>query len=456
MKLRILIVEDQYIEANNLKGVLTNAGYAVCTLARTVEEALQVCANESPDLVLIDIILHGRLTGIDLARALQQKDIPFIFLSANSNEQIFNEAKETTPYGFLVKPFRKKDVLAMVDIASYTHKHRTALTHIKQNPQETGAGSLVGDPFDLIIGNSQSIKEATELCKIVAPTDTTVLILGESGTGKELIAKMIHHFSDRSQKPLVVVNCATLNAYLTESALFGHEKGAFTGANEKRIGKFEEAEGGTIFLDEIGELTPELQIKFLRVLQEMEIEPISGKKKKIDVRVIAATNKNLEAEVAAGTFRMDLFYRLNVFLIDLPPLRERLKDIPLLAMHFLKFYANKNKRKVSGFSPAAIEMLKNHHWPGNVRELENLIARSVLMCQGEIIEEIKISNYKSEKAVSNKSKDEFDRELIVNALTKCKWKIYGPGGAGEMLQMNSSTLRSQMKKLGIERYTIGE
>ena len=181
--------------------------------------------------------------------------------------------------------------------------------------------------------------------------------------------------------------------------------------------------------------------------------------KKINVRVIAATNKNLEAEIANGSFRADLFYRLNVFPIDLPPLRERLKDIPLLAMHFLKYYANKNKRSISGFAPGAMETLKSYHWPGNVRELENLVARSVLLCTGQTIEEIKISNFKTPilkfDALNSKSKEEHDRQFILEVLNKCKWKIYGPGGAAEILQMNSSTLRSQMKKLGIERYING-
>ena len=259
----------------------------------------------------------------------------FVYLSANSNRQILEEAKSTKPYGFMVKPFRAKDVLIMLDVALYLHKHRLTEKINVSSPQK--AVPVVLPPeFSHLVGKSQKFLETLEQAKMVGPTDTSVLILGESGTGKELIAHSIHKVSARRYKPFVVVNCGTLPANLIESDLFGHEKGSYTGAVTKREGKFELADGGTIFLDEIGELPLELQVKFLRVLQEREIEPIGGKPRKINVRVLAATNKDLEEEVAAGRFRIDLYYRLNVFPLLLPPLRERKEDIPLLANYFLK------------------------------------------------------------------------------------------------------------------------
>jgi two-component system, NtrC family, response regulator HydG len=247
-----------------------------------------------------------------------------------------------------------------------------------------------------------------------------------------------------------------LPANLIESELFGHEKGAFTGASEKRIGKFEQADGGTVFLDEIGELPLDLQVKFLRVLQEKEIEPIAGKKKSINVRVIAATNRNLVDEMASGRFRMDLYYRLNVFPIILPPLRERKEDIIVLAEHFLKLSASKEHKIISGFSDQVVKDLTGYSWPGNIRELENIIERSVLLSTGRIITSVSIPNEKPASNLENytgriKTMTENERDHILSALEMCNWKIYGEGGAAEMLDINGNTLHSRMKKLGIEK-----
>ena len=285
------------------------------------------------------------------------------------------------------------------------------------------------------------------------------MILGESGTGKELVAHTIHEASKRKSKPLVVVNCGALPANLIESELFGHEKGAFTGAFEKRIGKFEQADGGTIFLDEVGELPMDTQAKFLRVLQEKEVEPIGGKSKKVDVRIIAATNRNLEEGVASGGFRMDLFYRLNVFPISVPPLRERKEDILLLADHFLKKIAEDEGKIIEGFSLDVINKMENYHWPGNIRELEKLIRRTVLLTTTNIVNEfyhhpetIKVTTA-TEKL---KSITENERDHIIAALKSCNWKVYGPGGAAELLNIHVSTLNSRMKKLGIEKNRISK
>jgi two-component system, NtrC family, response regulator HydG len=452
MKIKVLIVEDQFIEANNLRIILKKAGYGVCTLARSVPEALQILDEERPEMVLLDIYLDGPQTGIDLAYMLREKKIAYVFLSANSNKQILDAAKATNPYGFLVKPFREKDVLIMLEVALYAHQQKTATQYLAAKPVAASAGK---DLFPQIIGHSKKLQEVLDLAKIVGPAETSVLILGESGTGKELIAQAIHQVSNRRNRKLVVVNCGALPASLIESELFGHERGSFTGASEKRIGKFEEADGGTIFLDEIGELPLDLQVKFLRVLQQKEVEPLGGKKKSINVRVIAATNRNLEEEMASGHFRMDLYYRLNVFPILLPPLRDRKEDIPDLANYFIRLYAQKENKVINGLSDEAIKSMQNYYWPGNIRELENLMERSVLLTNGRIITSVpipvSIKNGAHTLKTGLKTMTENERDHILAALEMSEWQIYGEGGAAEMLDINGSTLHSRMKKLGIEK-----
>ena len=454
MKIKILIVEDVYIEANNLRLMLENAGYLVCPIARSVPEALNIIKKQQPDLVLLDIYLEGNLTGIDLAGTLRDKNIAFVFLSANSNKQILDAAKSTKPYGFLVKPFRKKDVLVMLDVAWYLHQQNQESIRNKQH--ECSLDLLPGNGFQDIIGESKSFLDALDNVRIVGSSDTSVLILGESGTGKELIAQAIHRISHRKEKPLIVINCAVLPASLIESELFGHEKGSFTGATDKRIGKFEQADGGTVFLDEIGELPMDLQVKFLRVLQEKEIDPIGGKKRKINVRVIAATNRNLEEEMAAGRFRMDLYYRLNIFPISLPPLRERKEDILPLAKHFLNLYARKENKTITGLADHIIKAMLDYSWPGNIRELENLMERSVLLANGPVVNFLQLPTVQKKESPADiegriKTMDENERDHILAVLEKCNWKIFGEGGAAEILKMNAWTLNSRMKKLEIEK-----
>ncbi|HWV73936.1 MAG TPA: sigma-54 dependent transcriptional regulator [Pseudosphingobacterium sp.] len=451
MNTKILIVEDQFIEADNLRGILRGAGYFVCKIARSVPEALQIIEDEKPRLVLLDIYLKGPLTGIDLAKTLRERNIAFVFLSANSNKQTLDAAKATRPYGFLVKPFREKDVLVMLDIAWYLHRQDQGLTETSKDIRQHTKPA----DFKEIIGGSKCMVEVMKNVNIVGISDISVLILGESGTGKELIAQSIHRLSERKQKPFVAVNCAALPSNLIESELFGHEKGAFTGAAEKRIGKFEQGNEGTIFLDEIGELPLDLQVKLLRVLQEKEIESIGGKTRKIDVRIITATNRNLEEEVAAGKFRLDLYYRINIFPILLPPLRERKDDIVALANHFVNIYARKEKKDIKGMADHVIQSMLNYNWPGNIRELENAIARAVLLTNGPIVNSITLSGpNKKTDAVSNgriKSLVDNERDHILYALEQCSWKIYGEGGAAELLELHPSTLNSRIKKLGIEK-----
>lgn len=310
--------------------------------------------------------------------------------------------------------------------------------------------------FTHFVKTSQTMSEVLEKVQIVGQSDTTVLILGESGTGKELAARAIHCCSARKNKPLVVVNCAALPFELVESTLFGHERGAFTNAFQKRIGKFELASGGTIFLDEIGEMAPDLQVKLLRVLQEQEIEPIGGKVQKINVRIIAATNRKLDEEVAAGRFRLDLYYRLNVFPIELPPLRNRKADIVPLADHFLKKLSKREGKLIEGFSPAAIGMMLEYPWPGNVRELENIIERSVLLCDSRVIGSLPLPVFRRgvslcEEEAPVKTMQENEREHVLSVLRRCNWKVSGPGGAAQLLDINAFTLKSRMKKLGIKK-----
>jgi DNA-binding NtrC family response regulator len=456
LKPKILIVEDQFIEAKSLNVILTNAGYSTCSIARSVNSALSIIEKEKPDLVLVDIFLQGEGTGIDLGRILNERNMAFVYLSANSNRQILEEAKATKPYGFMVKPFRAKDVLIMLDVALYLHKNRQPENITTPSLQKT-APVVLPPEFSQLVGKSKKFIEALERGKMVASTDTSVLILGESGTGKELIAHSIHKVSSRRYKPFVVVNCGTLPANLIESDLFGHEKGSYTGAVTKREGKFELADGGTIFLDEIGELPLELQVKFLRVLQEREIEPIGGKPKKIDVRVLAATNKDLEEEVAAGRFRIDLYYRLNVFPLLLPPLRERKEDIVFLANYFLKKYCAEEGRQIPVLSAEATDMLLQYHWPGNIRELENTIQRNIVLAKDNVINSIEMPNPKmtivnAQGGINRfKTMIENERDHILAVLESCNWKISGKGGAAEILDINVNTLNSRIKKLGIQK-----
>ncbi len=459
LKAKILIVEDQFIEAKSLNVILTNAGYSTCSIARSVDAALSIIEKEKPDLVLVDIFLQGEGTGIDLGKILHEKNMAFVYLSANSNRQILEEAKPTKPYGFMVKPFRAKDVLIMLDVALYLHKNRQA-EKITIPSSEKASPVVLPAEFNHLVGKSQKFIETLERAKMVAPKETSVLILGESGTGKELIAHSIHKVSARRYKPFVVVNCGTLPANLIESDLFGHEKGSYTGAITKREGKFELADGGTIFLDEIGELPLELQVKFLRVLQEREIEPVGGKPKKIDVRVLAATNKDLEEEVAAGRFRIDLYYRLNVFPLLMPSLRERKEDKPLLANHFIKKYSTEEGRQATVLTADAAEMLMQYDWPGNIRELENTIQRNIVLANDAVIEslDIPVSKKTANPASTNKGGFktiiENERDHILAVLESCNWKISGKGGAAEILDINVNTLNSRIKKLGIEKEII--
>ena len=307
------------------------------------------------------------------------------------------------------------------------------------------------EQFGEIVGQSDAIKYVLFKITQVAPTDTTVLITGETGTGKELVARAIHGASSRKDRPLIKVNCGALSPTLIESELFGHEKGAFTGAVGRKPGRFELADGGTIFLDEIGELPPELQVKLLRVIQESEFERLGGNKTiKVDVRIIAATNRNLKAEVDQGTFREDLWYRVNVYPITMPPLRQRREDIPLLVEHFANMYAKKFGKNIASVSPRTMEELQAHSWPGNVRELANVIERAFIHTHGSVLQVV--DHFKPVvESVPTETLEEIEREYIMRTLENTGWRIEGPHGAAKILGLNPSTLRTRMIKLGIQR-----
>jgi formate hydrogenlyase transcriptional activator len=322
--------------------------------------------------------------------------------------------------------------------------------------------------FEEIVGQSRALADVIEKVRLVASTDSSVLILGETGTGKELVARAVHSNSERRNRPLVKVSCAALPTGLIESELFGHEKGAFTGATDRRIGRFELAHGGTIFLDEIGDMPPDVQVKLLRVLQEHEFERVGGSNLiKVDVRVIAATNRNLLRSISEGAFRQDLYYRLNVFPVQLPPLRERSEDIPPLVYYFVRRFGLKIGRKITRIQRETMERLVSYTWPGNVRELENVIERAVILSRGSELEVTpdvlpEITQAAAPRSAREEKRpevpppdtiDQVERNHILEVLMRTNWRIEGTDGAAALLNLNPSTLRSRMKKLGVQRST---
>jgi PAS domain S-box-containing protein len=342
-------------------------------------------------------------------------------------------------------------------------QHVTELTALKAQLEQDNAYLLEEIKADHnnheMIGSSPPFRELLDRVRLVAGTSATVLITGETGTGKELVARAIHHLSPRKDRPLVKVNCAAISAGLVESELFGHVKGAFTGATERRVGRFEHANGGTLFLDEITELPLESQSKLLRVLQEQEFEPVgSNRTVKVDVRILAATNRNLAEAVREGRFRMDLYYRLLVIPVEVPSLRERREDIPALATHFIKILARQFGRRVHRISEATTRQLVAYDWPGNVRELENLLARAVVLSPGEVLDaplDLGTAQAATEasppQSVSSQSLEDAERRHVESILASTRWVVEGPKGAAGILQINPSTLRSLMKRLGIRR-----
>nr|WP_320050476.1 sigma 54-interacting transcriptional regulator [uncultured Desulfuromonas sp.] len=337
---------------------------------------------------------------------------------------------------------------------------KAAFAEIKQLTKQLQAENIElqqvisrGDCFGEIIGQSPAIAYVFFRIDQVAPQDTTVLLLGGTGSGKGMVARAIHRRSPRKDRPMITVNCTALPANLIESELFGREKGAFTGAHARQLGRFELANGGTIFLDEIGEMPLELQVKLLRVLQDGEFERLgSPHTTKVDVRIIAASNRNLEEEIKAGRFREDLFYRLNVFPITIPPLCQRSEDIPLLVNHFVTKYNKKTGKKITTVSKETLKVLTEYHWPGNVRELESVIERAIITSQGNALQVLdRFESIRKQAAQGAKTLAELEREHILQVLQKSGWRIEGKNGAAVILGLNPSTLRARMRKYGIRR-----
>lgn len=376
----ILIVDDDQTHRLMLKAMLEKWGWLTAE-ADDGTTAVAAVHKQPYDAILMDIRMT-RMHGIEALSQIHAHNpaIPIIIMTAYSSVDTAVEAIKLGAHDYLTKPL-DFDRLKLTMLKALDHRQ------IVERKEGLKHGSI---PLlnTNIIGSSPSILEMLEMLSVVAPTEATVLITGESGTGKELVASALHENSPRSKAPFIKVNCAALVENLLESELFGHEKGAFTGADKQRDGKFSQADGGTFFLDEIGETSPAMQAKLLRILQEGEIQRVGGQETiSVDVRFIAATNRVLEEEVENGRFREDLYYRLNVVSLQMPPLRERPGDIPLLTEHFIKKFSQKNNRKVEGITPKCMDMLIHYHWPGNVRELENAIERSVILMRGDYIDE---------------------------------------------------------------------
>jgi DNA-binding NtrC family response regulator len=377
---RILVVDDDVASRTALHDLLTDEGYEV-ELAQDGFKALTKLGELPPDLVITDQKMPG-MDGLELLRQLTSRDdsVPVVMVTAFGAVKYAVEALRAGAYDYLTKPVDFDELLAVVERALRYRILRVESSNLRRRLDEKLAP-------DNIVGTSPQMQQVFEIIDQVAPSRATVLLTGESGTGKELFASAIHHRSARHQGPFVKLHCAALAESLLESELFGHEKGAFTGAAARRDGRFQQADGGTLFLDEIGEISAAIQVKLLRFLQEHELERVgSNQTIKVDVRVIAATNRDLAQEVASKRFREDLFYRLNVVSIETPPLRERMSDIPALATFFIAKHAKANQREITGMSPDALEAITSYPWPGNVRELENALERAVVMCNGALLE----------------------------------------------------------------------
>jgi len=373
----ILVADDEETICFLLKKLLTKNGYHVFTV-KNGEETLEKVKELQPDLLIMDLIMPG-LDGMQVLQKLQEigSKTETIMMTAHATIRNAVEAIKQGAYDYITKPFELDQILLLVEKALACRRLTQENSYLRLNNHSGISG---------LIGQGEKMQELYQFINQVAPTDAKVLILGESGTGKELVAKAIHFSSNRNSCPFVKVNCAALPENLLESELFGYEKGAFTGAVNRKLGRFELAHKGTIFLDEIGEISLATQVKLLRVLQEQEFERVGGTNTiKVDVRVIAATNKDLEKEVAEGRFREDLYYRLNVVSVFLPPLRERKEDIPLLVEHFLAKLNKTMNKEVKEIVPEAWSLLKKYHWPGNVRELENALERAVVLTNGSLL-----------------------------------------------------------------------
>ena len=449
----ILVVEDDRAQREALQEILRQEGYDLETVPDG-ETGLRRLQEQGFDLVLTDMSLPG-VGGLDILKFLvhHQPHCLCIIVTGYATVKNSVDAMRQGAYDYLPKPVDPQELRLVV---------RRALEHQRLQQENLQLKKQLFKRFGFanIIGTSEPIAQLFDLVRKVADTDSTVLLLGESGTGKELIARALHYNSQRRQGNLVAVNCAAIPEELLESELFGHERGAFTHAVRTRIGRFEQANGGTIFLDEIADMSPGLQVKLLRVLQDHSFERIGGVKGiKVDIRVVAATNQDLEAMVRQGNFREDLYYRLNVIPIRIPPLRDRAADIPLLVAHFLQEFSKKKKKPAKRLSSRAMELLIRYPWPGNVRELENLMERLVILTEGEVVEvedlpqrfresaslgaDVESIDFPGDGLNLPQALQEFERRLILKALERSNWV---KSRAAQLLSLNRTTLIEKMKK----------
>jgi formate hydrogenlyase transcriptional activator len=499
----ILVVDDTQSNVKVLVEMLGREGYRVL-VAREGESALEQARYALPLVILLDVMMPG-IDGFEVCRRLKAAPatagIPVIFMTALGELEDKVKGFEAGGADYVVKPFEHQEVLARVrthagmrqlqlqlaqtnddleaKVAARTADLKAALGEVErlkdrlQNENRYLQQEICEQSNHReIVGTSHALRQALRQVDLVAATDSTVLIRGETGTGKELIARAIHERSPRRERALVKLNCSAISAGLVESELFGHLKGAFTGATERRIGRFELADGGTLFLDEVSELPLDTQTKLLRVLQEGEFEPVgSSKSLSVNVRVIAASNRDLQADVASGRFRADLFYRLNVFPINVPPLRERSEDIPALAQFFMERCARKLGKSLRGVEAGTLAALQAHSWPGNIRDLQNTIERAAILSTGELLrvdwpleaapqscfaaaapkEAASAPGAAAPANASAYSLEEMERQHFIAVLRKTRGVIEGPHGAARLLDLKPSTARFRIKKLGIQR-----
>jgi DNA-binding NtrC family response regulator len=462
----VYVVDDDSSMRESLRNLFRSTGRNVVTFA-SAQEFLTSPRSEAPSCLVLDVQLPG-LSGLDLQQELVRTDsqIPIVFISGHIDIPMTVRAIKAGAVEFLTKPLRDQELLNAVDQAIKCDRRiDPSKSKCAESPERvTRRENREPDSpvFEEIVGSSHALRQVLKQVAKVAPCDSTVLITGETGTGKELIARAIHKRSNRSTKPFISVNCAAIPPFLIHSELFGHEKGSFTGAFQRRIGRFEAADGGTIFLDEIGELPMETQIALLRVLQEREIERIGRNRPiSVNVRVLAATNRDLKADVVSEGFRQDLFYRLNVFPIHMPPLRERAGDIPLLVDYLIERYAKKTGKTARNVSTRTLELFKAYDWPGNIRELQNVVERAVILCDGETLsvdetwlanEQVSESRRSSLPTRPLRRDENKERRLIEAVLAESKGRVAGPTGAAAILGIPRQTLESKIASLSINKY----
>jgi len=452
--LRVMIVDDEEVLRDVLEVVLRREGFEV-VLAESGEQALNMLDGEEVDLIILDVMLPG-ISGIDTLRAIRISNptLPVVVITAFSSIDGAIEAMKFGAFHYIPKPFKNEEVVLTVNKALEQRRLSWENERLKAELSEKYS-------YANIIGKSETMRKVFELIRLASPSRSNILITGESGTGKELVAKAIHHASPRAKNAFVTVNSGSLPPELLESSLFGHLKGAFTGAIATKRGLFEVADGGSIFLDEIGNINLETQAKLLRVIQEKEFMRLGSVETiRVDCRIIAATNADLSKLMADSRFREDLFYRLNVITIPLPPLRRKREDIPLLVAHFMQKYSDENKRKVKEVTPDAMRILMDHAWPGNVRELENTIERAVVLCTGDrITPELLPDSLRypvntdqpamivpSEGLSLKDAVSRYERAMILQSLEMANGV---QKRAAELLQVKPSTLNEMMKRLGI-------